>query len=506
MSSTIHSSPISSAEARRAARNAGAIAAASLLSRGLQFGWQLIFTRALGPEVFGIYGTVGGFMQIGGAIVMFGMSPIVIRDVARRPEQAGKYLTVTLVMQTVFGLLSVVILNSAAALGGYGEAVRVFLALAAVNLIVDMFGNVCFDLLLAREQMVMTSIVSIIHVIVLIALAALGLLAGYSLFGVYAGVTVAGILRAAALWWLAHRAGIRPVWPFDRSLARPLLLNSAPLAFTAFLSLAYQQADKLLTNRFIGNAETGYLVAAFIIITGVVELLNTTILTALYPMMSRAYGDGKNEQFGFLVEKLAFFTLVICLPVTLVISLFAAPISAIFGPRYAPAAPVLSVLIWYALVMMTGNMIQQAMLAQNRQRRLLVIRAGGLGINLMLLAVLLPHLGVIGAPIASLIAESGVFMMYLVTFRAAGWDVRRVLPGTLRLVVAGGLTALGMIVLRDLHPLVGMIGGAVVYFVGILLFRVLAADDWDLLYRLIAALPGGHIIRRYWQRDVTVNW
>jgi O-antigen/teichoic acid export membrane protein len=500
------STPISSAEARRAARNAGAIAAASLLSRGLQFGWQLIFTRALGPELFGVYGTVGGFLQIGAAIVMFGLSPIVIREVARRPDQAGKYLTAMMVIQTVFGLLALIVLNSAAALGGYSEIVRVFLALAAVNLIVDLFGNVCFDLLLAREQMVMTSIVSILHIIALIALAALGLLAGYSLFGVYAGVTVAGILRAAALWWLARQDGIRPVWPFDRSLARPLLVNSAPLAFTAFLSLAYQQADKLLTNRFIGNTQTGYLVAAFIIVTGVVELLNTTVLTAVYPMMSRAIGDGKNQQFGFLVEKLALFTLVICLPITLLISLFAAPLSAIFGPRYAPAAPVLSLLIWYALVMMTGNMLQQAMLAQNRQRRLLAIRATGLGINLILLAVLLPRLGVIGAPTASLTAESCVFALYLVTFRAAGWDVRRVLPGAFKLIVAGVLAASGMVLLREIHPLFGMLTGVVIYVVGVLLLGVLASDDWDLLYRLAAALPGGHIIRRYWQRDVTVNW
>lgn len=497
--------PVSASEARRAARNAGAIAAATLLSRGMQFAWQLFFSAALGPAILGIYGTVSGFTQIGTSIAAFGMSPIVIRDVAQNPSQAGKYLTTTLFVQTVLALAAYVVLNSAAALGGYSEAVRVFLALSAINLIIDTLGNMCFDVLLAREKMITTSIVSIAHVVVLIALAGVGLLSGYSLFGIYAGVTAAGILRSAALWGLAWRAGIRPVWPFDWQLAKPLLVNSAPLAVTAFITLAYQQVDKLLTNRVIGDRETGYLVAAFVIFFGVVELLNTTILTAFYPLMARSYGDGRNEQFGFMVEKLAFFTLLLCLPITLVISVFAHWLTMpIWRENLRPAADVLSILIWYALIMMVGNNFSQAMLVQNKQRRLLFIKIGGLGINLALLALLLPVLGVPGAPLSSVIAESGVFSLLLLNFRAAGWNPRRIAPRVLRLIGLGGFTAMLMLALRESSWPVALVSGLAVYTAGVFMLRVLAADDWDLLYRVTAALPGGAWVQRYWKRDTPI--
>jgi O-antigen/teichoic acid export membrane protein len=441
---------ITASEARRAARNAGAIAAASLLSRGLQFGWQLIFIATLSPAVYGIYGAVSSFVQIGATIAGFGVGPIVIRDVARHPNQAGKYLTATLFIQTPLALAAYVLLNIAAGLGGYGEAVRVFLAVAALNLMIDALGNMCFDLLLAREQMVTTSLVSIAYVIALIALAAIGLFSGYSLFGVYTGVMVAGILRTGALWWLAWLAHIRPLWPLDQRLAGALLLNSAPLAISAFLSLAYQQADKLLTSRFIGDRETGWLAAAFIIFFGVVELLNTTIITALYPLMSRAHGDGKQELFGFLVEKLSFFTLVICLPLTLTLSIFSGAIFVpIFGVRYQPTAAILSLLIWYALVMMTGNAVQQAMLVQNRQRRVMLARATGLLLNLALLFLFLPRFGVMGAPLASLVAESAVFALYWSGFRAAGWQPAQMLPRLGRLLVVGLGSGIVMLALPD---------------------------------------------------------
>lgn len=504
---TSSSTTISSSEARRAARNAGAIAAATLLSRGMQFVWQLIFSAALGPAALGIYGTVSGFTQIGSSIAMFGMSPIVIRDVARHPQQAGKYLTTTLFVQTVLSLVSYVLLNIAAAAGGYSEAVRVFLALSAVNLMVDIFGNMCFDLLLAREQMVTTSIVSIAHVVVLIGLAGLGLASGYSLFGIYAGVTVAGVLRSITLWVLAWRAGIRPVWPFDRQLAKAVLINSTPLAVSAFITLAYQQVDKLVTNRLIGDNDTGYLVAAFVIFFGVVELLNTTVLTAFFPLMARSYGDGKNNQFGFIVEKLAFFTLLLCLPITLVISLFGHWLTMpIWRENLRPAADVLSILIWYALVMMVGNNLTQAMLVQNRQRFLLVIKICGLGVNLVLLALLLPRFGVHGAPLSSLVAESSVFVLLLINFRATGWDLRQMAPRIVRLLLVGVASAGVMLVLRDMSWPVALAAGVVVYTIGIFVLRVLAADDWDLLYRVSAALPGGKLVQRYWKRDVPVNW
>src|SRR5574337_917454 len=106
MTSETMSTPISGAEARRAARNAGAIAAASMLSRGLQFGWQLILVPGLGPVAFGVYGAVSSFIQVGTSVASFGIGPIYIRDIARQPEQAGKYLTATLFMQTILAFLA----------------------------------------------------------------------------------------------------------------------------------------------------------------------------------------------------------------------------------------------------------------------------------------------------------------------------------------------------------------------------------------------------------------
>jgi O-antigen/teichoic acid export membrane protein len=361
----------------------------------------------------------------------------------------------------------------------------------------------CNDLLLAQERMLASSVVAVGHIALLIVLAALALFQGYGLPGIYAATIVAGLIRAAMLWGLVLRGGVRPVWPFDRTIALPLLLNGAPLALSAFLALAYQHVDKLMTTRLLGPAQTGYLTAAFVIIFGVVELLSTTVLIAVYPMMSRYTGD----TFGFIVEKLTFFTLLISLPIALTLSIFAREITLpLFGPNFAPTADVLRILIWYAAVAMTVNVVAQAMVVQNRQRRLLILRAGGLGFNILLNALLILRLQVIGAALASLTAEVLVLALLLPGFRAAGWDWRRLLPPVLRLLALAAAVALLMLLLGAVHPLLGMLAGLLAYGGGIVGGLVLRSDDWDLIYRLVAAMPGGALLRKYWQRDVAVNW
>jgi O-antigen/teichoic acid export membrane protein len=492
-------------EARRAVRNASAIAAASILSKGALFAWQLALARALGETLYGVYGTVGAFIAVGTAVVSFGLGPIVIRDVARSPQQAGKYLTATLIMQSALALLAYGLVNGAAWAGGYQPEIRALLALAAFSLLIDVLGNMTNDLLLARERMVESSAVAVGHVALLIVLAGAALLTGQGLIGVYLASLTAGGLRAAVLWGLAARQGMRPAWPFDRAVAGPLLRNGAPLALTAFLSLAYQHADKLMTTRLIGTSDTGYLTAAFVIVFGTIELLSTTILTATYPMMSRYHGQG--DTFGFIVGKLAFFTLLISLPLALALSIFAADIIVpLFGPNYAPTADVLRILIWYTAVTMTANVFAQALIVQNRQRGLLRLRAAGLAVNITLNALLIPRIGITGAALASLVAELLVLGLLLRLFRADGWDLRRLLPRLGRLALLTAAVALALLALRAAHPLIGLAAVPLLYGGAALAARILAPEDWDLLYRLAAAMPGGALVRRWWRRDVPLNW
>ena len=460
----------------------------------------------LGAYAYGIYGTVGGMIAIAGSVASFSMGLIVIRDVAREPQKAGKYWTAMIFWQTALALLAYIAMNGFAS--GYSEILRAFAALAGINLFVDLFGNMGHDLLLAREEMLKTSLVEIVHILLRIGLAVAALSLGYGLLGVYGAAIASGVLRSIALVYLNWRAGTRPQFPFDRAIGLPLLVNSAPLAASAFLSLAYQHADKLMTTGILGETVTGYLTIAFVINFGVIELFSTTVLVAAYPLLSRYFDEGENPFFGFMIEKLALYMVLIGLPLAISLSIFASDIiPTIFGQGYFPAAGILSLLIWYTAITMFGNVFSKAMLIQNRQRQLLAFRAAGLALNVMLNAILLTAWGdPRGAAIASVVAELLVVGLLLRAFRANGFQWHRLSAGARRLLLIAIPVALIMLATREWHFLPALLLGLCAYLLGILIGRVFKDDDWDLIYRLTAALPGGTVITRVWQRDVDLNW
>lgn len=494
-------------DARRAARNVGALIVASLFSKGTLFLWQIVLGPWLGPQDYGVYNTVLALLAIGASLASFSMGLIVIREVAREPQRIGAYWSAMLLTQTLLGALAYVGVVLSAALMGEGDTLIAFTAVAGLSLLLDLFGNIGHDLLLSQERMVSTSLVEIGHIVLRIGLALALLTAGYGLLGVYLAAILSSIGRMAVLNVLVWRTGARPTWPVAWDVLRDLLLNSAPLAAAAFLSLVYQHTDKLMTTTIIGVEGTGYLGPAFMINFGMIELLSTTVLVSVYPLMSRAAAHG-GETFGFMVEKLARFMLMGALPLALVLSLFAEPIIlATFGAAYAPTAGILRILIWYTLLTMVGNVLSKALLIQNRQRWLLLLRLASLSLNIGLNAWLLTQFrDPRGAAVASVVAEGLLLALLIGSFQASGFDWGRVWRGAQRVLLWGALAAAIMLLCGLINPWLGMASGLLVYAWGVLRGGALLADDWDLLYRLVAAMPGGALVRRYWRRDVAIHW
>jgi len=497
---------VAGSDAKRAARNVSALMIASIISKGTLYIWQLALSTWLGPSEYGIYGTVGGLMVNAAAVASFGMGLIIIRDVARDPSKAGKYWSAMLYIQTVLALVAYIAMNGVAI--GYSEILRAFAALAGINLFVDLFGNMSHDLLLAREDMVKTSIVEIVHIVFRIALALLALTAGWGLLGVYGAALISGLARSVVLIALNFRAGLRPEFPFDRGIARPLIINSAPVALSSTLTLAYQHADKLMTTGFLGERVTGYLTAAFVINIGMIELFSASVLVAAYPLLARYYEDGANPVFGNMIEKLARYNMIIGLPLALSISILAEKIMIpLLGEAYAPSAGILRLLIWYTAAAMFGNVFHMGLVIQNQQRQLLLIRGVGLALNATLTAILLLKWGdPRGAVIASIIGEVLVVILFLKGFRAPGLPWRSLAHSAMKLLIIAGPTALVVLALREHVIILPVFAGAVVYLAGVILTRVLSADDWDLLYRLAESIPGGGYLTRFWRRDVELTW
>ncbi|MFN8378281.1 MAG: polysaccharide biosynthesis C-terminal domain-containing protein [Anaerolineae bacterium] len=85
---------------------------------------------------------------------------------------------------------------------------------------------------------------------------------------------------------------------------------------------------------------------------------------------------------------------------------------------------------------MVVNVFSQGLTVENRQRRYVMIRTGGLVGKLALNLLLMPVIGVMGAAVATVLAESGVLAG---TASAFPLEWRELLPRLLRVALAAGL-------------------------------------------------------------------
>jgi O-antigen/teichoic acid export membrane protein len=192
----------------------------------------------------------------------------------------------------------------------------------------------------------------------------------------------------------------------------------------------------------------------------------------------------------------------------LVLTVFADDIiRLLFTDDYLPTIAILRIYVWYTLFTIVGNVFAKALIIQNRQTFTLWVRGASLILNIALNGYLLwrfrdPR----GAAVASVSAEILAFTLFTWAFQAQGFNRARLLPSVVRVLIVGIGMVLVMLLIGQIHYVLGITVGGIVYLLGVLFGGVLSVADWDLLYRLTAAMPGGTFIRRYWQRETIINW
>lgn len=476
------------------ARNATALFLSDVASKGALFLWQLVLARWLGAAGYGIYGTIGALITVGASVVELGMGIIVVREVAKRPRDAGRFLAGTLTLQPILAVVAYGVLQLAAWRLGFDSELRALLVLAALSLLINALGNICHNQLIAAELMGVPAVISVVHVASLVGLATTALWMGSGLRGLYIATLAAGILRSVLYWLALFRIGRATVGPFDRMTIRELVRNGLPLAVMSFLTLCSMHVDKVMAAALIGTRMAGFLAAAFVISFGVMELLNTTVLVALLPLMSR-FAEQSTQGLYRVIGKLALLTMTIGFPIAVLISLLATPLSTwFFGDRFRPTADALRILIWCTCLAMVANIFSQGLIVQNRQKQLMLFRTAGLALVVTLNFALLPRLGVVGAVTATLISEAFVVTLMVGSFKLSADWWRRIEMGTFRLALATlGLAAV-VWCLRGMHPVLAGLVGMPIYAVLVYILGAIDAEERRLIYRLLASMPAGRTV------------
>jgi O-antigen/teichoic acid export membrane protein len=362
-----------------------------------------VLARALPLGDYGSLVTALTLVTIGTNLADFGTGQITAREMSSAPAEiaglSGALALFRTATGTVIGALmavvAVLILPSGAPTIA-AIVVSVPLALAGAASLAAVL-QARFRAALSGA-LILAQSVAWLAVVVLLAAARHGLV----WYGV--GFAVVGVANAGAIALCARReTRIDFSGAFQR--ARKLWKSALPLGLSGLFVTIYYRGDTVLLYWLRGSRETALYAAAYRFLD-VLQVLPATLVALLLPAVVLARRSGRDR-------RLSEFTLVVVvamsLPVVVGAIVLSKPlIELVYGAKFSPAVPLLTILIPSFVSISLGYVFTNLLISIGRVRELLVIAAAGAAAAIGLNVLLLPTYGAPAAAAITLGTEVAV--------------------------------------------------------------------------------------------------
>jgi PST family polysaccharide transporter len=425
----------------------------------------VFLARILVPEDFGVFAVALVVFNVVMSVNELGVSLAIVRWPGDVSKIAPTVTTLALGSSSLLTALCVVAAPFVAATMGAPEATGVLRALSLAIAIAGLSavpGALLQREFLQERRLVADTANFVVSTTVAIALALAGL-GAWSL----AWSRVAGNGVAAVLLHVLAPQRYRP--GFDRHRARELLAFGLPLAGASFLVFAVLNVDYVVVGRVLGPVALGFYLLAFNLSSWPVNALTTSVRSVSLPGFARLLDDPERlgRQFARSLGWVATFTV----PVVVLMSALAGPlITAVYGAKWAGAAPALTYLALLGGMRVAFDLAYDYLAARAQSNKALALQALWLASLVPALAIGARTGHVRGAALAHLvIAATVVVPAYVVVLRREHVRPRDLVRAVQRPLFGGALaaaTALASTTLVDgiwLQLIVGTAAGAVAY-------------------------------------------
>jgi O-antigen/teichoic acid export membrane protein len=422
----------------------------------MSFAFSVLVIRKLGADAFGQYAAVGAF----GAIFMFvadlGLSPYMVRQLARwrsapdGHEQAQRLYGTIVALRILLSCLAAILIILAAWLTQRPAIMIGAISLNAVTLILYGIQGTSESALAGFERFDLSAGAKIANQFVFVLLGGLALWLGIG----YYGLILANLLGVALMTFVCWR-GVRSLRleprGFSASMWPPLLRASLPFGLIGFaLGLSYK-FDSVLLNIFRSDAETGWYNAAYNLVFSAAVLSNV-FNTALYPSLARE-ALGAPEKLLPVLERGIRYLMIVALPIAVGVSVLADGLIAfLFKTGFAPAAPILQIIIWTVPFMYTSELLGYVVLITDQERRAARSVLVSTGFNIVLNLLLVPRFGFFAAASMTVVTEAVLVGQHAWTLRALMQRINWVTT-LLRPLAAAALMGVITLMLRSRTPL-----------------------------------------------------
>ena len=356
---------------------------------------QVILARVLGPSGRGSLYVCQVFQSILALVFAVGCDVAAVFYVSSRRFSLSEGVTYTLLNGTVSSLLAVVAgwLLISSGLEYFTKATPAEFKLSLLLLPITLFSLVFHNLLTAVGRFGFFGIVTLLRAAVQVICTILFVWwAGWGVSGgIWATIAAYGaglLVSVGVLFFVDHARLIRP----NIRQAGKMFIYGLRYYFGKLSNVANMQVGSIVLGFMASAAEIGYFSVAFRLLKQI-ESIPQALATILFPRVAAAR-DGKPE----LIARVARVTMAFCGGVLILIAIFAHTlIVGLYDIDYAPAVPLLRILCMAIAIRCLGKLLAPYLIGTDRPGFASIAVGSGAIINVGLILILLPVIGISGA-------------------------------------------------------------------------------------------------------------
>lgn len=366
----------------------------------------IVLTNYLGKELNGILNYPMAFAIFFIAAAALGLDGFVTRELLRNPEKKNQLLGTAFILKFIGGLAILPLIYAAYLIASSIKTIETpfyYILIVSFTGVLQSF-NIIDSYFQSKTHGKYIMIVQIVGNILSAAVKMILIVIGVNItWFIFALLFDALLLAMGYLYIYQKNGGSILNWKFESNIARSLLKNSWPLAFSAVLVSIYMSIDKLMIEYYLYTGDLG-------IYSTVVQLAESwyfipiAIVTSVFPALMNARRDDPvryRKRMQNLYDIMAWISLSLAIVIT-----FASPLiyKIFYAPEFWSGAHILSIHIWAGIFVFLGSASGQFLIAEGYTKLALIRTAVGAVTNIILNILWIPEFGIAGAAYATLIA------------------------------------------------------------------------------------------------------
>lgn len=394
--------------------NASWIIACRVIQSVLTLLVGMVTARYLGPSNYGLLNYAISLVSFFVPIMYLGFNSILTHELVTSKEKTGVLLGTSISMSLVSALLCMLGTFAFLMISNRNEEDTIIVCVLYSFILIFQAIDLIQYWFQAKLMSKYTSLVMLFAYITVSAYKIYLLATGKNIYWFAVSNVLDYLIIAAALMVIYKKLG-GPKLSFSWTEGKRMLSRSWFYILTNLMVVVFSQTDRLMLKLMLSDEATGYYSAA-VTSAAITSFVFAAIVDSARPSI---YHNAKDNYEKYESEMTGLYSVVIyvSLAQSLLMTIFSGLIIRIlYGSDFSPAAPVLCVVVWYTTFSYTGLVRGVWLLAEEKQKYLVITNLSGALANVLLNFLLIPVMGAMGAALASLITQffSNVIMGFII--------------------------------------------------------------------------------------------